>query len=125
MSDNPFTEGRIGIRTEKTEISVSPAGNTTVKLTLRNQGIEEDTFALSVGGIPPSWISTATPNVTLAPGEEKDVTLIIQAPALTETSVGQYPIKIRATAAKSPTSLLRSNCNSRLPRSKFRGGSPC
>ena len=102
MSDNPFTEGRIGMRAEKTEVSVAPAGNTTIRLTLRNQGVEEDTFSLSVGGIPPTWISTATPNVTLAPGEEKEVTLIIQAPALTETSVGKYPLKIRATSRKVP-----------------------
>ncbi len=102
MSDNAFTEGRIGIRAEKTEISVAPAGNTTLKIALRNQGIEEDTFSLSVGGIPPSWISTATPNVSLAPGEEKEVTLIVQAPALTESSVGKYPIKIRATSRKVP-----------------------
>ena len=103
MSDNPFADqGRIGILSEETEYSVAPAGNTTITLTVRNQGLEEDTFSLSVGGIPPSWISTSTPNIQLDPGQQKKVNLIIQAPALTETSVGQYPVKIRATSQKVP-----------------------
>jgi len=103
MSDNPFADqGRIGIHVEATEYSVAPAGNTAIALTFRNLGLEMDTFSLSVGGIPASWISTSTPNVSLEPGQEKIVNLIIQAPSLTETSVGQYPVKIRATSKKIP-----------------------
>jgi hypothetical protein len=101
MSDNPFEQqGRIGIHAPETEFSIAPAGNTAVNLTLKNQGLEADTFALTVGGIPASWISTATPNVPLEPGEEKKVTLVIQAPPLPESNVGQHPIKIRATSQK-------------------------
>ena len=104
MSENPFeNQGRIGMVAGETEYSVAPAGNTTIELTLRNQGLEDDIFSLSVGGIPASWISTASPNVNLAPGQEKEIALIIQAPALTETSVGQYPVKIRATSQKIPS----------------------
>ena len=74
MSDNPFADqGRIGIQIEETEFTIAPAGNTTVQLTLRNQGLEEDTFSLTVGGIPSSWISTASPNILLGPGEETPV----------------------------------------------------
>jgi len=101
MSENPFDQqGRIGVYAEETEFSIAPAGNTTVTLTVKNQGLEADTFALTVGGIPASWISTATPNVTLEPGEEKKVVLIIQAPPLPESNVGQHAIKIRATSQK-------------------------
>jgi len=99
MSENPFdNQGRIGIHIEETEISVAPAGNTAIELTLRNLGLEEDTFSLTVGGISASWISTATPSVTLEPGEEMEVTLIIQAPPLPESSLGQHTIKIRAAS---------------------------
>ncbi len=110
MSDNPFEDqGRIGIHLDKTEFSVAPAGNTTITLTLRNQGLEDDTFSLTVGGIPGSWISTATPNVTLAPGQKKEIALIIQAPPLPESNVGQHPIKIRATSQKVPNQFIEIN----------------
>ncbi len=103
MSDNPFEDqGRIGIHLDEIEFSVAPAGNTTIALTLKNQGLEDDTFSLTVGGIPGSWISTANPSVTLEPGQEKDVTLIIQAPPLPESNVGQRNVKIRATSQKVP-----------------------
>lgn len=103
MSDNPFEDqGRIGIHLDETEFSIAPAGNTAINLTLKNQGLDDDTFSLTVGGIPGSWISTATPNVSLEPGLEKEVTLIIQAPPLPESSVGQHDIKIRATSQKVP-----------------------
>ena len=103
MSENPVEEQRrIGIHVEETEYSIAPAGNTSIDVTLRNNGLEDDTFALTVGGISASWISTATPTVTLEPGEEKEITLIIQAPPLTESSVGQHPVKIRATSKKVP-----------------------
>ncbi len=104
MSENPFDDpGRIGIHIEETEYSIAPAGNTSIDITLRNKGLEDDTFALTVGGISASWISTATPTVTLEPGEEKEITLIIQAPPLPESSIGQHPIKIRATSKKVPS----------------------
>lgn len=103
MSENPIEDqGRIGLQAEETEYSVAPSGNTTIDITLRNNGLEDDTFALTVGGIPASWISTATPTVALEPGQEKEIRLIIQAPPLTETSVGIHPIKIRATSKKVP-----------------------
>jgi len=104
MSENPFDDqGRIGIQIEETELSIAPAGNTTIDIALRNLGLEADTFALTVRGISASWISTATPTVTLEPGEEKKITLIIQAPPLPESNVGQHPIKIRATSKKVPS----------------------
>jgi len=104
MSEQRFADqGRIALHVEEKEFSVAPAGNTTIEITIRNQGLEDDTFSLSVGGIPASWISTATPNIHLDPGQETRVTLIIQAPSLTETSVGQYPIKIRASSKKIPS----------------------
>lgn len=103
MSENPFSDqGRIGLHIEDTEHSVAPAGNTNIEITLRNLGLQEDTFSLTVGGISASWISTSTPSVTLQPGEEKEITLIIQAPPLPESSVGQHPIKIRATSNQVP-----------------------
>ena len=110
MSENSFAEqGRIAIRLDKTEYMVAPGGNTHVMVILRNQGIENDRFALAVGGIPAAWVSAGQPVVSLTPGEEKESTLIIQAPILGEVQTGTTRLTIRATSwallvAKTPDS---------------------
>jgi len=103
MSENPFeNQGRVSIRLDKTEYTVAPSGNTTITITLRNQGLEDDNFALGVGGVPASWISASQPVVSLAPGEEKEAELIIQAPALGETETGERSLVIRAASKGQP-----------------------
>ena len=103
MSDNPFTgQGRVGIRLDKEEYTLAPSGNTTITITLRNQGLDDDRFALGVGGVPAAWVSTSQPVVDLAPGEEKDAKLVIQAPALIESETGERSLVIRVASKGQP-----------------------
>ena len=103
MSENPIADqGRIGIRLDKTEFTVAPSGNTTIAVFLRNQGLEDDTFALAIGGVPAAWVSSSQPTVTLAPGEEKESDITIQAPALGETETGERSLTIRAASKSQP-----------------------
>ena len=47
MSEQRFADqGRIALHVEEKEFSVAPAGNTTIEITLRNQGLEEHTSEL-------------------------------------------------------------------------------
>ncbi len=104
MSENPFSnQGRVGIRQDKLDYAVAPSGNTTVTITLRNQGLEDDRFALAIGGIPAAWVSSSQPVVSLVPGEEKETDLIIQAPASGEVDLGEIQLTIRATSQQQPT----------------------
>ena len=49
MSENQFSEQRrVGIRLDKSEYEVAPGGNIRVNVILRNQGIENDRFALAI-----------------------------------------------------------------------------
>ncbi|MFN2234340.1 MAG: transporter substrate-binding domain-containing protein [Anaerolineales bacterium] len=103
MNDNPFTgEGRVGIRLDKEEYFLAPSGNITVTITMRNQGLEDDRFALGVGGVPAAWVSTSQPAVDLAPGEEKEAKLVIQAPALGENETGERSLVIRVASKGQP-----------------------
>jgi hypothetical protein len=99
MSENPFTDqGRVGIRLDKPEYTVAPSGNTTITITLRNQGLEDDRFALAIGGVPAAWVSSSQPVVDLAAGEEKESDITIQAPALGETETSERTLVIRAAS---------------------------
>ena len=73
-------EGRIGVMMESTQFSVSPGGNTSIQMLLHNQGLVDDEFQLSVDGIPMSWISTPSPVIRLASGEQKRVVMTISPP---------------------------------------------
>ena len=86
MSENPIEpQGRISIQLDKESYTIAPSGRTTLKVLLRNQGLEDDTFTLSIGGVPSTWVSASQAAVSLTPGEETETDLIIQAPALGET----------------------------------------
>lgn len=103
MSENSFLkQGRVGIRLDKLEYIVAPSGNTTIAVTLRNQGLDEDCFALAIGGIPAAWVSSSQPVVSLTPGEEIETDLIVQAPALGKVETGEIELTIRATSQKQP-----------------------
>lgn len=103
MSEYPFADqGRVGMRLDKSEYVVAPAGNTKITVTLRNQGLENDSFALAIGGIPAAWVSSSQPVVSLIPGEEKETDLIIQLPTLGETEAREFQLTIRATSQQHP-----------------------
>ena len=112
MSENPFTDqGRVGIRLDKAAYTVAPSGNTTITITLRNQGLEDDRFALGIGGVPAAWVSASQPVVDLAPGEEKDAELIIQAPAMGEVKTGERMLTIRAASKGQPDQYAQVKAN--------------
>ena len=103
MSENSLLgKGRVGIRLDKPEYVVVPSGRITITVTMRNQGLDDDRFALAIGGIPSAWVSSNQPVVSLIPGEAKETNLIIQAPRLGETETGEYRLTIRATSRQHP-----------------------
>ena len=103
MSENPNEpQERIMIQLEEERYVVASGSRLTVKLLLRNQGLEDDRFALAAGGIPSSWVSTAEAVVSLAPGEEKEIDLVIQVPELGEVKQGEGPLIVRATSQQYP-----------------------
>lgn len=96
MSENPIEpQGRIGIQLDKEKYTIAPSGNTKVKVRLSNHGLEDDGFALAIGGIPSSWVSASEFMVGLASGEEKETELVFQAPALGEVELGDATVIVR------------------------------
>ncbi len=102
--------GRIGVLLAATEFSVAPGSSTAIPLVLRNQGLGADTFALSVDGIPLAWVYTPTAAVSLAPGQQQEVTLTVQPPASAQTRAGRHPFRILVNSRGAPGQAAKAAC---------------
>jgi hypothetical protein len=102
--------GRIGILLAATEFSVIPGSSTTIPLVLLNQGLDHDSFQLSVDGIPTAWVSTPSAVTPLAPGQQKEVSLTIQPPRSMQSSAGRNPFKIQVVSQATPYQVAEAEC---------------
>ena len=95
-------QGRIGVLMETVQFSVAPGSSTSVPIVLLNKGLVEDSFKLSVDGLPVSWVSTSSPVTHLEPGEQKEVTLTIQPPRNPQSKAGRHTFKLIVTSQEAP-----------------------
>lgn len=93
---------RIGIILNTTQFTVAPGDTLSIPIVIANRELTEDTFAISVDGLPPSWVSSSTPVIRLLPGDRREVTLYIQPPHGPASRAGRHPFVIRASAQSDP-----------------------
>lgn len=114
--------GRIGVLLAATEFAVVPGSSTGIPLVLRNQGLDADTFALSVEGIPSAWVYAPTAAVLLAPGQQQEVTLTIQPPISDQARAGRHPFRILVNSRGAPGQVAEAACVLTIaPLTRFRG----
>ncbi len=102
--------GRIGVSLGSIQFAATPGETTTIPITLTNRGLDRDTFRLGVEGIPLSWVSTDSPTVTLSPGEQREVSLLIQ-PALAPTSLaGRNKFRLSVSSQATPDQTVKVEC---------------
>ena len=104
------TQGRIGLLLAATEFSVTPGKTLTIPLLLHNRGIDEDAFSLSVEGIPTAWVSTPSPTVRLAPGQQQETTLTIQPPLSAASQAGRRIFRLRVRSHLVPDQAAEAPC---------------
>jgi hypothetical protein len=102
--------GRIDVLLAATEFSAVPGSSTAIPLVLRNQGLDADTFALSVDGIPSAWVYAPTAAVSLAPGQQQEVTLSIRPPASDQARAGRHPFRILVSSQGAPGQAAEAAC---------------
>jgi hypothetical protein len=88
-------EKKIIIHLESTEYTVAPGSSIVIPIELTNTGTTAGNYQMFVEDIPPNWVSTTSPVTHLDAGEEKQITLVIQPPTITETGPGNFPFTIR------------------------------
>jgi len=103
-------QGRIGVLMESVLFSVAPGSNVSVPVTLLNQGLVDDTFLLSIEGIPVSWVSTSAPIAHLAPGDQRELVLNIQPPRAPQTRAGRNPFKVVVSSQSAPDQRVEIDC---------------
>jgi uncharacterized membrane protein len=75
MSENTIEPQEYAeLKLDKERYTLTPSGKAVVKLLLNNHGPEDDVFKLSVQGVPPAWITVTETVISLAQGEEKEIT---------------------------------------------------
>lgn len=99
----PTTEsGRIQVAVEQDTVTLTPGQPVVVKVTLANTGTTVDHLTLTAEGIPQSWVQGPSREVQLNPGQQETTTLTIQAPRMTNSRAGMYPVTLRARSRENP-----------------------
>jgi len=77
---------------------VTPGGSVTVPFRMLNRTEREDYFEVTVRGIPTTWVIMDLPVLHLAPGEEREASLVIQPPAAMAGATGSTAVVIRVAS---------------------------
>ena len=88
----------IFIQIDSLEYSLTPGSTTNITFQLDHQGENSDYFEIGVRGIPASWTSLSAQVVSLAPHEQREISLTIQPPPPPQSEAGIYPIRLIVTS---------------------------
>jgi len=104
------SEGRIGVLLGSLNFSVVPGTSITVPMILKNHGINEDSFILSVEGIPPNWVTTTSPLTKVPAGQSKQTQFDIQIPRSSQAHAGRTPFNIVITSQSYAAERVAVDC---------------
>jgi Tol biopolymer transport system component len=110
LDDTFDAQERIGVQMASTQLTVAPGSGVAATITLHNRGARDDGFSLSVRGIPTNWVSMLPPMIRLSPGEQREVTLVIQPPDYPHAHAGRYPLKIQVSSQEAPGHVVDVDC---------------
>jgi TolB protein len=82
--------------------SVIPGSTVHIPILLQNRGLQEDTFRLTVSGIPANWISTNSPVTTLEPSASKEIMVTVHVPRSPQAAAGRMSFAIQFTSLAFP-----------------------
>ncbi len=105
-----LVEGRVGVMMESVNFSVSPGATTQMPVLLTNQGSDNDTFRVTLEGLPPNWISSPVTNVRLAPGAEREVILVLRPPRTPHSRAGRHAFKLLVSSQVKPSEIAQVDC---------------
>lgn len=81
----------IDLSPEHELLELAPGSRTIVDLTLRNTGVIPESLGVTVEGLPPTWIEYV-PTVTVAPGAQAILAIVVQVPETSESQAGTFPV---------------------------------
>lgn len=87
---------------EATTLSLTPGGEASVEIRLRNSGTVVDQFGLEVLGDAASWSSAEPPSLSLFPGAEERARIIFRPPRSAQVPAGPMPFGVRVQSREDP-----------------------
>jgi len=96
----PFHE--VGVTLSPTSLDVEPGYTETFNVTVTNFGNLNDTYALSLSGLTPSWYAFSNQTVSLSPSETTQVFLNVTPTRHWSTAPGDYDFTVTATSIYDP-----------------------
>ncbi|HYP19510.1 MAG TPA: hypothetical protein VEY08_05495, partial [Chloroflexia bacterium] len=76
---------------------------------VRNAGDVVDQYRVEIDGIDPSWYTITIPKVSLFPGDNAQIPILVNAPKGAKLTAGQYPFEVRVISQDSPTTIVTAN----------------
>ncbi len=89
-------QGSLGILIENTQFSVVPGERLDVAMYLVNHGVASGYFQVNISGLPAGWYSCSSPQISLAAGEQKSLTLTFHPPRSPHSRAGRHAFVIKA-----------------------------
>jgi uncharacterized membrane protein len=96
------SRGRIGVLLGSLQYPIVPGSTVHIPILLQNRGLEEDTFRLTIAGIPSNWISTNSALTRLEPSASKEVMVTVHVPRSPQAAAGRTPFAIQFTSQAFP-----------------------
>jgi hypothetical protein len=109
MQDHSF-EDQVTIQIEPADLTVAPGSSVTIPLVLHNLSGSDGFFELTVQGIPSNWVSTPSPVIHLAGGEQREVLLTIQPPLPPVGRAGRHRLVVRVASQATPQVASEATC---------------
>jgi hypothetical protein len=82
------------------KIEVIPGKKSEIEFTIKNTSNSPGSHSIKVEGIDPRWLKLSTENISLSPGDETNVSLIIQPPLISSGEAVRYNVNLKFISTK-------------------------
>ncbi len=104
------SKGRIGVLLGAVDFAVTPGTTIEIPILLQNRGDQEDSFRLSISGLPAHWVSSSPSLTRLDPNTSAEVELTLQVPRSPQAVAGRMPFTIQVASQIFPTQTTSIQC---------------
>jgi len=77
------------------KIEIIPGEKSEIEFTIKNDSDGEESYSIQVDGIDPRWFKLSTKDISLSPGDEANVSLIIQPPLISSGEALRYNANLK------------------------------
>ncbi len=96
------------------DIAISPGAYSNAQLAITNTSDKERKYSVEITGMPEKWVRTNRPHLTLEPGGSAQVLLNFKPLRRSESTPGNYPVKVKVVPQDKPEAALEVDINVRV-----------